>query len=62
MRDPKAKEAVCRAFSEALCVKFPSETQERRYYERLVQAYPIHPEVFSTGSMKAITFRQARMP
>jgi predicted AAA+ superfamily ATPase len=24
----------------------PSETQERRYYERLVQAYPIHPEIF----------------
>jgi len=49
VRDPRASEAVCRAFSEAYVaggVKFPSETQERRYYERLVQAYPIHPEVF----------------
>ena len=24
----------------------PAETQEGRYYDRLVQAYPIHPEVF----------------
>jgi len=49
VHDPKASEAVCRAFVEAYVaegVKLPSETQERRYYERLVQAYPIHPEVF----------------
>jgi uncharacterized protein len=26
--------------------RFPAETQEARYEERLVQAYPIHPEVF----------------
>jgi hypothetical protein len=26
--------------------KLPAETQERRYYDRLIQAYPIHPEVF----------------
>ena len=26
--------------------KLPHETQESRYYDRLVQAYPIHPEVF----------------
>ena len=26
--------------------KMPSETQEARYLNRLVQAYPIHPEVF----------------
>ncbi len=26
--------------------KLPAETQEGRYYDRLVQAYPIHPEVF----------------
>ena len=26
--------------------KLPSETQEARYFNRLVQAYPIHPEVF----------------
>ncbi len=35
--------------------RLPSETQERHYYERLVQAYPIHPEVFDrlvSGDMK----------
>ena len=26
--------------------KLPSETHEARYFDRLVQAYPIHPEVF----------------
>ena len=26
--------------------RLPSETQETRYFDRLVQAYPIHPEVF----------------
>jgi predicted AAA+ superfamily ATPase len=49
VRDARASEAVCRAFSDAYVAegaKLPSETQERRYYERLVQAYPIHPEVF----------------
>jgi predicted AAA+ superfamily ATPase len=49
VRDAKASEAVCRAFADAYVAegaKLPSETQERRYYERLVQAYPIHPEVF----------------
>jgi len=49
VRDPKASETVCRAFADAYVaegVRLPSETQERRYYERLVQAYPIHPEVF----------------
>ncbi|EQD61000.1 hypothetical protein B1A_09872, partial [mine drainage metagenome] len=25
---------------------FPRETQESRYFERLMHAYPIHPEVF----------------
>lgn len=49
VRDARTSEAVCRAFSDAYVAegaKLPSETQERRYYERLVQAYPIHPEVF----------------
>lgn len=49
VRDSRASEAVCRAFADAYVAegaKLPSETQERRYYERLVQAYPIHPEVF----------------
>jgi len=26
--------------------KVPTETQESRYYDRLIQAYPIHPEIF----------------
>lgn len=49
VRDPNAREAVCRAFADAYVAegaRLPSETQERHYYERLVQAYPIHPEVF----------------
>lgn len=48
-RDPKMRETVCRAFADAYVAegaRVPSETQEVRYYERLVQAYPIHPEVF----------------
>ncbi len=47
--DDKTREAVCRAFADTYIaegVKLPSETQERRYYDRLLQAYPIHPEVF----------------
>jgi len=47
--DTKARDAVCRGFAEAYIeegAKLPSETQETRYFERLVQAYPIHPEVF----------------
>jgi predicted AAA+ superfamily ATPase len=45
----KARDAVCRAFADAYIAegaKLPSETQEGRYYDRLTQAYPIHPEVF----------------
>ena len=48
-RDEKARETVCRAFAEAYVAegaKFPGETQEGRYFDRLLQAYPIHPEVF----------------
>lgn len=47
--DEKARETVCRAFAEAYVAegaKFPGETQEGRYFDRLLQAYPIHPEVF----------------
>lgn len=47
--DLKARDAVCRAFADAYVAegaKVPSETQEARYLERLLQAYPIHPEVF----------------
>lgn len=49
IRELKARDAVCRAFVDAYIAegaKLPSETQEARYFERLVQAYPIHPEVF----------------
>lgn len=49
VRDEKVRENVCRAFADlyiAEGVKLPAETQERRYYDRLLQAYPIHPEVF----------------
>jgi predicted AAA+ superfamily ATPase len=49
VRDPKTRDAVCRAFADAYVTegaKLPAETQEGRYYDRLVQAYPIHPEIF----------------
>jgi len=49
VRDPKARETVCRAFADAYVAegaKLPAETQEGRYYDRLLQAYPLHPEVF----------------
>ena len=44
-----AAEAVCRNFADHYIAHgddFPQETQESRYYQRLLQAYPIHPEVF----------------
>ena len=49
VRNEKAREEVCRAFAAAYVeegAKLPSETQETRYVDRLLQAYPIHPEVF----------------
>lgn len=49
IQDLKARDSVCRAFAETYIQegsKLPSETQEGRYYDRLVQAYPIHPELF----------------
>ncbi len=49
IKDLAARDAVCRAFADAYIAegaKLPSETQEGRYYDRLMQAYPIHPEVF----------------
>lgn len=49
VRNTKARETVCRAFADeyvAEGAKLPTRTQEGRYYDRLVQAYPIHPEVF----------------
>lgn len=50
MRDPKARDLVCRAFADAYVAegaKVPQETQESRYFDRMVQSYPIHPEVFT---------------
>lgn len=47
--DKLAAEAVCRSFADYYIANghdFPAETQEGRYYERLLHAYPIHPEVF----------------
>ncbi|MDR7037966.1 putative AAA+ superfamily ATPase [Methylobacterium sp. BE186] len=49
VRDTSARDAVCRAFAEAYIeegAKLPTETQEGRYYKRLVGAYPLHPEIF----------------
>lgn len=49
IHDLKSRDEVCRAFADAYIAegtKLPSETQEARYFERIVQAYPIHPEVF----------------
>ncbi|EJO92029.1 hypothetical protein A471_20069 [Ectopseudomonas mendocina DLHK] len=47
--DRLSAEKVCRTFADyyiANSAEFPAETQESRYYERLLHAYPIHPEVF----------------
>jgi len=47
--DSSQAEAVCRAFADFYIANgedFPRETQESRYFDRLVNAYPIHPEVF----------------
>ena len=49
INDRLAMESVCRAFADFYTGNrddFPQETQESRYLDRLVQAYPIHPEVF----------------
>lgn len=49
IRDIESRNDVCRAFANVYIAegaKLPSETQEARYFDRLVQAYPIHPEVF----------------
>jgi predicted AAA+ superfamily ATPase len=49
IKSEQARNAVCRAFADAYAeegARLPSETQEGRYYDRLCQAYPIHPEVF----------------
>ena len=50
IRDAKARDQVCRAFADAYIAegaKLPQETQESRYFDRMMQSYPIHPEVFA---------------
>jgi predicted AAA+ superfamily ATPase len=50
IRDAKARDQVCRAFADAYVAegaKLPQETQESRYFDRMTQSYPIHPEVFA---------------
>ncbi|MGF6658196.1 putative AAA+ superfamily ATPase [Paraburkholderia youngii] len=47
--DRLAAEQVCRAYSDFYAANpgdFPPETRDSHYFERLKQAYPIHPEVF----------------
>ncbi|WP_019561364.1 ATP-binding protein [Caldimonas manganoxidans] len=49
INDKLAMESVCRAFADFYTAHrdgLPQEVQEGRYFERLVRAYPIHPEVF----------------
>ncbi len=49
INDKLAAESVCRAFADyytANSEDFPRETQESHYFDRLMHAYPIHPEVF----------------
>lgn len=49
INDKLAAESVCRAFADYYTSNsedFPNETQESRYFDRLMHAYPIHPEVF----------------
>jgi uncharacterized protein len=50
IRDDNARDEVCRAFADAYIAegnKVPQETQESRYCDRMIQSYPIHPEVFT---------------
>jgi predicted AAA+ superfamily ATPase len=49
INDKLAAEVVCRAFADfytANAADLPRETQDSRYFDRLIRAYPIHPEVF----------------
>src|SRR5208283_3882060 len=50
IRNTKARDQVCRAFADAYVAegtKLPQETQESRYFDRMMQSYPTHPEVFA---------------
>lgn len=45
----KGVEEVCRSYADYYIKNasaFPQETQESRYLQRMITAYPIHPEVF----------------
>ncbi|MDD3579028.1 MAG: DUF499 domain-containing protein, partial [Candidatus Cloacimonetes bacterium] len=47
--DRNGMEETCRTFTDFYLDKkdsFPDEAQETRYYQRMLQAYPIHPEIF----------------
>lgn len=47
--DAGEREAVCKAFAELYRAnggKFPQETLESGYLDRMMQSYPIHPEIF----------------
>jgi predicted AAA+ superfamily ATPase len=49
INDRLAAEAVCRAYADLYIAHsgdFPAETQDSHYFTRLLQAYPLHPEVF----------------
>ncbi len=49
IRDEAARQAVCRAFTDAYVAVgagLPAETQKAGYLDRLSRAYPIHPELF----------------
>lgn len=49
VRDEAMRDTVCRAFANAYAkegARVPPETHKATYYERMVRAYPIHPEVF----------------
>ena len=50
IKDAKARDHVCRAFADTYVAegaKVPQETHEGRYFDRMMQSYPIHPEVFA---------------
>jgi predicted AAA+ superfamily ATPase len=49
VRNETTRAEVCRAFVDLYVsegARLPGETQEGRYLDRLLRAYPIHPEVF----------------
>ncbi len=50
VQDEKARDEVCRAFADLYVKeadKFPAEARDGAYHRKLVQSYPIHPEVFA---------------